>query len=132
MADDVAREDKARVAANVVKLGKTGLAALGTKLKSAVKKNARPVPGNILPQFAVPDLSGINWISTVYARSNGIARELSPARNAVQEHVDRDGPGLPLFVEFARECFHKFTSIPFSSRDCLQRSGPPSSPSRLL
>lgn len=121
MVDDIARDNKARIAANVAKYGPAGLAQLDAKIKAAEKTNAKPVPDALLRSFKVPDVKGIKWITAVGARSPGVARaagDLGKADPTVQACLDRDGVDLPLFAEFQREsrlsCCRFFSILPFS------------------
>ncbi|SGY31172.1 BQ5605_C002g01214 [Microbotryum silenes-dioicae] len=101
LADQLAKEEKQRVAATVKRLGPEGLAELGKKLETAQAENDRPIPSDIISNFKVPDVEGIDWIKVESARSAGVAKEVGPVSdNQVQKHVDQDGSKVPLFVQY--------------------------------
>ncbi|KAL8292284.1 hypothetical protein RQP46_001750 [Phenoliferia psychrophenolica] len=105
LADKIEKDEKDRVAETVAKLGPDGLAALAAKVDAAQKDNDRAIPPEMIKQFAVPDVTKIDWIKVESARSAGVAKagltaEASASSGAVQRHVDADGVQLPLFVQF--------------------------------
>lgn len=102
LAETLEREEKERVAATVAREGPLGLAALDKKIKDAQTANDVEIPTEMISQFKVPDVNGIDWIHVESARSGGIAKEDRLFSNKVQDHIDTD-VDLPLFVQFDRE-----------------------------
>ncbi|GAA5957635.1 hypothetical protein JCM21900_000775 [Sporobolomyces salmonicolor] len=100
LAEKVRDDAKAIVEANVKKYGPEGLAELAKKIEDAQAENDKPIPPEILRDFKIPDVDGIEWINVETARSSGIAKEVGGKENIVQKHVDADGAQLPLFVQF--------------------------------
>ncbi|KAM0793479.1 hypothetical protein ACM66B_000920 [Microbotryomycetes sp. NB124-2] len=100
LADKLEKEEKARIAANVEKFGEKGLAKLAKEIEDAQSENDKEIPSNVISQFKVPDVKGIQWINVDSARSRGVAFEDGLPENDVQRHVDADNVDLPLFVQF--------------------------------
>ncbi|GAA5862491.1 hypothetical protein JCM1840_004200 [Sporobolomyces johnsonii] len=100
LAEKVRDDAKAIVEANVKKYGPEGLAELAKKIEDAQAENDKPIPPEILRDFKIPDVEGIEWINVETARSDGVAKEADGKENRVQKHVDADGAQLPLFVQF--------------------------------
>ncbi|KAK4055201.1 hypothetical protein OIV83_000481 [Microbotryomycetes sp. JL201] len=100
LADKLEREEKARISANKVRYGEEGLAKLAKEIEDAQAENDKEIPSQVISQFKVPDVKGIQWINVESARSRGVAYEDGMPANEVQEHVDADGVDLPLFVQF--------------------------------
>lgn len=103
LADKLEKEEKARIADNVSKYGEDGLAKLAKEISDAQADNDKPIPSEIISQFKVPNVAGIEWITVESARSHGVARDDNLPSNAVQKHIDADESDLPLFVQFDRE-----------------------------
>ncbi|BGP04467.1 hypothetical protein JCM10049v2_000268 [Rhodotorula toruloides] len=100
LADKIKADAKAIIEANKAKFGEKGLAELQKKIEEAQAENDKPVPPEIIRQFPVPDVNGIEWIKVESARSGGVASAADKPKNRVQEHVDADGAQLPLFVQY--------------------------------
>ncbi|KAK4057568.1 hypothetical protein OIO90_001213 [Microbotryomycetes sp. JL221] len=100
LADKIEKEEKARIAANVAKFGEQGLAKLAKEIEDAQKDNDKPIPTQVISQFKVPDVKGIEWIKVDSARSRGVAFNDELPMNEAQKHIDADGVELPLFVQF--------------------------------
>ena len=96
MSKKLEAEEKARVAAQVARLGESGLRRLEEKLKEAKAQNDREIPRKLLEQFKVPDTSSIHFISTTTACSGRIAK----FQNSIQDIVDKDPSDFPLFIHF--------------------------------
>ena len=92
-------EEKARVAAQVARLGESGLKRLEEKLNEAKAQNDREIPRELLEQFKVPDTSSIHFINTITARS-GAALKNGKSKNSIQDIIDNDPSDLPLFIHF--------------------------------
>lgn len=104
LADTLEKEEKARVAETVARLGPEGLAQLAKKVTDAQAENDQEIPSEIISRFKVPDVNGVEWIKVESARSGGVAKGVVPFDNAVQAHIDADGAELPLFVQYDRTC----------------------------
>ncbi|GJN92120.1 hypothetical protein Rhopal_005150-T1 [Rhodotorula paludigena] len=100
LAKKIKEDAKALIEANKAKYGPEGLAKLQKEIEEAQAENDKPVPSEIIRQFDVPDVAGIEWIGVQTARSGGVAQDAAKPKNRAQEHVDADGAELPLFVQF--------------------------------
>lgn len=102
LADKIKEDAVALIERNKQINGPEGLEKLQKEIEEAQAKNDVPVPNEIIRQFPIPDVDGIEWIKVETARSAGVAKDDS-LQNQVQAHVDADGSELPLFVQFDRE-----------------------------
>jgi len=101
LADKIEAEEKARVAANVARLGEEGLAKLAKKLEEAQAANDRPIPDGLIESFPLPDVRGIDWIEVESGKATGVSKAgAAELANKVQAHLDHDGAELPLFTHF--------------------------------
>jgi len=103
LADKLRDDAKAVVDANVKKYGEDGLAKLAKKVEDAQAENDKPIPPEILRDYKIPDVNGIDWIKVETGRSGGVAKEDGAKKGPVQDHLDADGAQLPLFVQYDRE-----------------------------
>lgn len=104
LAESLEKEEKARIAATVARLGPEGLAKLAKDVEDAQLENDREIPTEMISQFKVPNVNLIEWIHIDSARSNGVASsDVASMKNRVQDHVDADGAELPLFIQFDRQ-----------------------------
>jgi Zn-dependent M16 (insulinase) family peptidase len=92
-------EEVARVKAQQEKLGEEGLKKLAEKLKDAQDQNNKPIPEELIASFKVPSTDSIHFFETVPARS-GLAKKLGTANTKIQQIINNDENGLPLFVHF--------------------------------
>ena len=92
-------DEKARLRAQRETLGEKGLKELEKKLAAAKAENEKPIPDCTREHFTVLNIDSVPFISTVTARS-GAAREMGKLDNAVQQLVDEDDRGSPLFIHF--------------------------------
>ncbi|BGP52658.1 hypothetical protein JCM8202_004813 [Rhodotorula sphaerocarpa] len=99
LADKIKEDAVALIERNKQINGPEGLEKLQKEIEEAQAKNDVPVPNEIIRQFPIPDVDGIEWIKVETARSAGVAKDDS-LQNQVQAHVDADGSELPLFVQF--------------------------------
>ncbi|GAA5896610.1 Sdd3p [Sporobolomyces salmoneus] len=100
LADKVRDDAKAVVDANIKKYGEDGLAKLAKKIEDAQAENDKPIPPEILRDFKIPDVNGIDWIKVETGRSGGVAKEDGAKKGRVQDHLDADAAQLPLFVQY--------------------------------
>lgn len=103
MADKLEKDEKARIAAQVEKLGPEGLAKVEKELEEAKAEHDRPIPSDILQSFQVPDVKSISWIS-VQSVQEGSQIQAPPGRKTdnsqLTEFINADGSKLPFFVQF--------------------------------
>lgn len=99
LAEKIKTEEAARIKEQQENLGEEGLKKLEKKLEEAKAENDKPIPDEILSNLKVPGTDSIHFFKTVTARS-GLARKLGVEQNPIQQVIDRDENGLPLFIHF--------------------------------
>ncbi|RYN92495.1 Uncharacterized protein AA0120_g5018 [Alternaria tenuissima] len=99
LSDKIKADEIARVKAQQEKLGEEGLKNLAQKLKEAQEENDKPIPEEIIAGVQVPSTESIHFYETTTARS-GLAKKLGTSKNNIQQIVDKDENGLPLFIHF--------------------------------
>lgn len=99
LSEKLKAEETARVTAQKESLGVDGLEIKERRLAQAKAENDREIPEEILKRFEIPTTKSINFIKTTTARS-GLAREMGPLDNQIQQLIDQDSSALPLFVQF--------------------------------
>lgn len=102
MADKLEKTEKARIAAQVKKLGPTGLAKATKELEDAKAEHDKPIPTDVLTAFPVPDVKSISWIpvQSVQERGKGRTPAKKVADSELSKHIEADGSLLPFFVEY--------------------------------
>lgn len=97
MAEELERDEKARIAAQVEKLGPTGLKAAAELLEKAKAEHNKPIPDEILKAFPVPDVKSISWIhvDSVHGEGKAVAAE-----SKLRKHIEGDGGPLPFSIGF--------------------------------
>lgn len=103
LAENLESEEKARLAAQIDKLGPDGLARAEKDLEAAKAEHEKPIPKDVLTSFPVPDVKSISWIAVESVQETG--RGLKVARgNAGQSplarHIEADGSPLSMFVQY--------------------------------
>jgi Zn-dependent M16 (insulinase) family peptidase len=98
-------DEKARVAAQVNKLGPEGLAELEQKLAAAKEEHEQPIPEDMLTSFPVPDVKSISWISVQSAKnspkpSSGLKGQHPIGSPELERHLAQDNTALPMTVQF--------------------------------
>jgi Zn-dependent M16 (insulinase) family peptidase len=68
-------------------------------LKAAQDENDKPIPEEIIAGLKVPSTESIHFYETTTARS-GLAKKLGTSENKIQQIIDKDENGLPLFIHF--------------------------------
>jgi hypothetical protein len=116
MADKLEKNEKARIAAQIERLGPEGLKKAEVELEVAKADHAMPVPTEILTSFRVPDVKSISWLSVQSVQEPGIGRKLvhrASESSPLSKYIDSDGKLLPFFVEYdhVEVCF----LVPFFS-----------------
>jgi Zn-dependent M16 (insulinase) family peptidase len=97
--DKIKADEVARVKAQQEKLGKQGLEDLAQKLKEAQEENDRSISMERIIDLPIPDFESIHFHQFTTARS-GLAKKLGTSKSKIQEIVDQDENGLPLFIQF--------------------------------
>lgn len=98
MAEKLEKDEKARVAAQVKKLGPKGLEAAAKLLEKAKAEHDKPIPDEIIKAFPVPDVKSISWISVDSAHENG--KVVATGKSKLRKHIEGDGNLLPFFIGF--------------------------------
>ncbi|KAJ7630999.1 Metalloenzyme, LuxS/M16 peptidase-like protein [Roridomyces roridus] len=96
-------DEKARVAAQVERLGPEGLKKAETELEEAKAEHDKPIPTEILLDFAVPSVKSIAFIPVQSLQEPGTGRAPAarvPDSEALSEYIESDGSSLPFFVQY--------------------------------
>ncbi|KAL5121969.1 hypothetical protein ACEQ8H_000185 [Pleosporales sp. CAS-2024a] len=99
LSEKIKADEVARVKAQQEQLGEDGLKKLAQKLKEAQEENDKPIPEEIIAGLKVPSTESIHFYETTTARS-GLAKKLGTSESKIQQIVDKDENGLPLFIHF--------------------------------
>jgi hypothetical protein len=102
MADRLEKDEKARIDAQVKKLGPEGLARAERLLEDAKAEHDKPIPNEVISTFNVPDVKTITWINVQSVQEPGKGRN-QPApkkENPLSKHIGADGEPLPFFVQY--------------------------------
>lgn len=99
LSEKIKADEVARVKAQQDKYGEEGLKKLAVELKAAQDENDKPIPEDIIAGVEVPSTESIHFYETTAARS-GLAKKLGTSDNKIQQIVDKDENGLPLFIHF--------------------------------
>ncbi|KAJ6575205.1 Metalloenzyme, LuxS/M16 peptidase-like protein [Mycena capillaripes] len=103
LAKKLETEEKARIAAQVARLGPEGLKNAEEELNEAKAEHDKPIPTEILLDFAVPSVKSIAFIPVQSLQEQGTGRA-APMKvtksEALADHVQADGSALPFFVEY--------------------------------
>lgn len=102
MAEKLEKDEKARIAAQVEKLGPDGLKMAGKELDDAKAEHEKPIPTDILNSFPVPDVKSIAWIPVQSVQEKGTGRDVHTKQTTsdLSRHIDSDGSALPFFVQY--------------------------------
>ena len=103
MAEKLEKDEKARIAAQIERLGPEGLKKAEVELEAAKAQHGRAVPSEIITSFPVPDIKSISWLSVQSVQEPGIGRKplhWAPASSPLSKCIDSDGKSLPFFVEY--------------------------------
>jgi hypothetical protein len=108
LATHLKEEAQERVTANYQKYGKDGLLHLQQAIENAqtLSTGRMKAPADILNNFPLPSIDGIEWIEvkTARARSQVTADTgICLLNDQLQDHVNRDGTVLPYFLQFDRK-----------------------------
>jgi len=119
LAEKLEKDEKARIAIQIEKLGPEGLKRAEAELEKAKAEHDRPIPSEILTSFPVPDVKSISWIPVQSVQEPGHGRELpspSVVNNPLFKHIQSDGQDLPFFVQYD----HVEVSVTSSANDTMQ------------
>ena len=102
MAEKLEKDEKARIDAQVKKLGPDGLAKAGKVLEDAKAEHDKAIPTEVISAFPVPDVKSIAWISVQSVQDPGIGRRqvISPGETQLSKHISQDGERLSFFVQY--------------------------------
>ena len=102
MADKLEKDEKARIAAQVERLGLEGLKKAEVELEAAKAEHGKAVPTEIITSFPVPDVKSISWLSVQSVQEPGIGRKphWASASSPLSKYIGSDGKLLPFFVEY--------------------------------
>ena len=103
MADKLEKDEKARIAAQVERLGPEGLKEAEVELEVAKAEHGKVVPVEIITSFPVPDVKSISWLSVQSVQEPGIGRNpvhWASASPPLSKFIGSDGNLLPFFVEY--------------------------------
>jgi Zn-dependent M16 (insulinase) family peptidase len=107
LAEKLEKDERARVDAQVAKLGPEGLARLQKELDDAKAQNDAPIPEEVLTDFPVPKISSISWIVVQSAKNTPGTVEVEKAHVGVlanptelARHIKADETKLPLTVYY--------------------------------
>jgi Zn-dependent M16 (insulinase) family peptidase len=103
LAENLEKEEKSRIAAQVKKLGPKGLKDAEKVLQEAKVEHARPIPTDILTSFPVPDVKSISWLQVQSLQERGNGRNHTgrhDVKSDLVKHIQSDGPELPFFVQY--------------------------------
>lgn len=103
LAENLESEEKARLAAQIDKLGPDGLARAEKDLEAAKAEHEKPIPKDVLTSFPVPDVKSISWIAVESVQETGqglkVARG-SAGSSPLARHIEADGSPLSMFVQY--------------------------------
>ncbi|KAJ8521451.1 hypothetical protein ONZ45_g1850 [Pleurotus djamor] len=102
LAKKLETDEKARLVAQVKRLGPEGLKKATKELEDAKAEHEKPIPSEVLTSFPVPDPKSIAWIPVQSVQQAGVGRELGRAPTSLElaKHIDADGSPLPFFVQY--------------------------------
>ena len=124
LADKLEKEEKARVAEQVKRLGPNGLAKLEKELAAAKEEHEKHIPEEVLTGFPVPDVKGISWISVQSAKSTPSPVEAVSKRqksittdsSELERHLQKDKTQLTMQVQFDHVQVCDLLSLLFQKR----------------
>ena len=99
MSETLKKDEEDRAAAQKERLGEKGLQELADKLEKAKAENDKPIPQELLEEFAIPGTESIHFMDTTTARS-GAALKAGRPDNKIQKLIDADKSDSSLFIHF--------------------------------
>lgn len=103
LAEKLEKDEKARIDAQIKRLGPHGLDEAKKTLDKAKEENDAPIPEKILKDFPVPDVKSIAWITVQSAQEGTNVKPITTSRSdntQLRQHLESEGTKLPFFVEF--------------------------------
>lgn len=102
LADQLEKDEKVRIAAQVKRLGPDGLKKAEEVLEAAKAEHSQPIPTDVITSFPVPDVKSISWIPVQSLQEPGTGRRITypPVQTPLKDHVESDGQQVPFFVEY--------------------------------
>lgn len=103
LAEKLEKDEKARIEAQIKRLGPKGLEDAKEKLTKAKEENDAPIPEKVLKDFPVPDVHSIAWINVQSAQEGSTVKpEIARKDNSseLHKHIESEGSPLPFFVQF--------------------------------
>lgn len=112
MSSRLESEEKARVAAQVARLGPSGLSERKIALEAAKSANDTRIPTSTLSSIPPPELESIHWVRVLSAstipNSSDLA-PLDPESTKLGEYLSQDEVSLPFALHFD----HVEVSLPY-------------------
>lgn len=104
LADKLENDEKARIAAQVKRLGPDGLKKAEAELEAAKRENGKAAPIELITSFPVPDVKSISWhpVQSVQELGTGRTELVGRASGSLplSKYIESDGKMLPFFVEY--------------------------------
>lgn len=103
LAENLESEEKARLAAQIDKLGPDGLARAEKDLEAAKAEHEKPIPKDVLTSFPVPDVKSISWIAVESVQETGQGLKVARGNagpSPLARHIEADGSPLSMFVQY--------------------------------
>ncbi|KAF7436910.1 hypothetical protein PC9H_003744 [Pleurotus ostreatus] len=102
LAKKLEKDEKARLATQIKRLGPKGLEEAEKELEAAKAEHDVPIPTEILKSFPVPDVKSIVWIPVQSVQEVGTGRKAgrAPSSTELSKHIESDGSPLPFFVQY--------------------------------
>ncbi|KAF1954012.1 zinc metalloprotease-like protein [Byssothecium circinans] len=99
LSEKMKADEAARLKAQQEQLGEDGLKEKAKKLEAAIAENDKPIPEEIISSLKVPGVESIHFFKTETAYS-GLGKKLGVTDSRVQQIINKDENGLPLFIHF--------------------------------
>ena len=99
LSEKLKRDEAARIEEQKRRLGPEGLRKAQEHLDKAMAENDKEIPAQLLGKFKVPPTESIHFINTSSARI-GPALKVGRPNNRYQQIIEKDGKGMPLFIDF--------------------------------
>jgi len=107
LAEKLEKDERARLDAQIAKLGPEGLARLQKELDNAKAENDAPIPEKVLTDFPVPEVRSISWIAVQSAKNIPGTVEVEKTQEGVSvnstelaRHIKADRSKVPLTVYY--------------------------------
>ena len=103
LADKLEKDEKARIAAQVERLGPDGLKKAEADLEAAKLEHGKVVPTDLITSFPVPDMKCVSWHSVQSVQEPGTDRKTvhqTSGSSPLSKYVESDGETLPFFVQY--------------------------------